>query len=457
MKKKIVVVDNVKYLMVFNETTKVWDMKGIATDADIQEVEGAKGVADQIAEGVKAGVAKFKQETEEKIAGQAKTITELTEKVAKIEKMEIPGLAAKVALGDEMFMGYNLKYQGMGIREKILGRKELFPTLSDEAKMRGLSKWAIQVAKALASRDFNNKELKDLSTNVEGTSDLGGYIVPPEYAPELLRLAREMSVLMKEVTVVSMGSNKLLFPKEDQLVSAYVVDEAGTGTPSQPKFGQMVLEAVKIMALTAPISLELIADAQFDLASLLLEQIMYAFARKGDDLILNGDGAQTPKFVGLLPSITSHVLTLAVGKVQFSDFTADDLSALQDYLTADDDSKAKYVLNKKLMHYVRTLKDSVGNYIFAKPGDASMPATVWGSPIVKSPDMPKDDTASKKFLLYGNLKEYYFGVRQGQISLDVDATTGFANGTVRFRSHVRYAGNVARENAFAVIKTGAAQ
>lgn len=455
MKKKIVVVDNVKYLMIFNETTKAWDMKGIATDADIQEVEGAKGVADQIAEGVKAGVAKFKEETEEKIAGQAKTITELTEKVAKIEKMEIPGLAAKVALGDEMFMGYNLKYQGMGIREKILGRKELFPTLSDEAKMRGLSKWAIQVAKALVRKDFNNPELKDLSVNVEGTSDLGGYIVPPEYAPELLRLAREMSVLMKEVTVISMGSNKLFFPKEDQLVSAYVVDEAGAGTESQPKFAQMTLEAVKIMALTAPISLELIADSQFDLASLLLEQIMYAFARKADDLILNGDGAQTPKFVGLLPSITTNVLTLGAGKVKLSDFSADDLSMLQDYLTADDDAQAKYVFNKKLMHYIRTLKDSVGNYIFAKPGDASMPASVWGSPIVKSPDMPKTDTAAKKFLLYGNLKEYYFGVRQGQMSLDVDMATGFANGTIRFRSFVRYAGNVARENAFAVIKTAA--
>lgn len=456
MKKKIIEIDGVKYLAVYNETTKAWDMKGVATDEDIKEVEGAKGVAEQIAEGVKAGVAKFKQETDEKIATQSKTITELTEKVAKIEKMEIPGIASKVALGDEMFMGYNLKYQGMEIREKILGRKELFPTLSDEAKMRGLSKWAIQVAKALVNKDFNNKEIKDLSTNVEGTADLGGYLVPPEYAPELLKLAREMAVLMKEVTVVSMGSNKQLYPKETQLVSAYVVDEAGAGTPSQAKFGQMVLEAVKIMALTAPISLELIGDSDFDLASLLLEQIMYAFARKADDLILNGDGAQTPKFVGLLPSITTNVLTLDTGKVKLSDFTADDLSALQDYLTANDDALAKYVFNKKLMHYIRTLKDAEGNYIFAKPGDASIPASIWGSPFIKSPDMPNTNTAAKKFLLYGNLKEYYFGVRQGQLSIDLDPFTGFANGTVRFRSYVRYAGNVARENAFAVIKTAAA-
>lgn len=454
MKKKIIEIDGVKYLAVFNETTKAWDMKGPATDTDIQEVEGAKGVSEQITEGVKAGVAKFKQETDEKIAKQEKIIADLTEKVKKIENTPIPGVAAKVAHQDEDYKGYNLKHQGEAIRKLVAGREAEFPTLSDETKLRELCKFFLGASHHLARKDFNNSEFKASSS--EGTDSLGGYLVPSEFQWELVKLAREKASLMNMTTIFQMKGKELSLPAEASMVDVYLADEDAAGTESQGTYDEVKLTAVKLIGLTKPITNELMEDSAIDFASILINQFMYAFGMKIEDFILNGDGTGTPLFKGILPNITTNIVTMATGKTAFTDITADYLSQMIDKLTSDDVANAVFVLNRTLNHTIRTLKDTNGAYLYARPGDRNLPKTIWDYPLINSSKAPSTSAAATKFALLGDMKQYFVGIRKGMMALDVDPYTGFANDRIRFRTTMRVAGTPARQTAFAALKTATA-
>lgn len=444
MNRKIVKIDGKNHLLILNEETNVWEDKGITDELSPEEQEAK--FREQVKQGIEEGLKEFKEKNNKKIS-------ELEEKIKKFENMPVASVASKVALGDEIFQGYNLKEQGERIRAKIKGREHLFPTLSDEKKLRELCKFFISATKALASKDYHNPDLKG-NTNIEGNAADGGYLVPEEFQWELIKLARERSYLMSKVRNIQMSSNILKLPKEGDLVDVYLVDEATTITESKPTFNQVKLEAVKLAGLTKPISNELLSDTAVDISSILIEQFMYAFARKIEDFIINGDGQQTPKFIGIMPNVSSHVVTMASGKTNFTDVTADHLSAMIDELTDDDAENADFIFHRKLTTTFRTLKTTTGAYIWAQP-TGKTPPTIWDYPIIKSSKMPITSAVSTKFLLFGNLLNYYLGIRKASMALDIDPYNGFANDTVRFRSTIRVAGNIAREDAFSVLKTAA--
>lgn len=452
MKKKIMEIDGQKHLFVQNEKGS-WEDKGIATEKDLQELEPSD-ISEQIKIGVEAGIQKFKKETEEKVSAQDKTIVDLTEKVKKIENTPIPSIASKIIHRDEFYKKYNLKYQGEIIRRLVAGRESEFPTLTDETKLRELCKFFLGATHCLARKDFNNAEFVKADSS-EGTDNLGGYLVPDEFQWELIKLAREKAMLMQKVSIFQMGSKELSLPAEAGMVDVFLTGEDADATESQSTFGQVKLQAIKLMGLTKPITNELVNDSSIDFASILINQFMYAFGLKIEDFILNGDGQQTPKFIGLLPSITTNVVDMAATKTKFTDINADYLSQMIDLLADDDAANAFFVFNRKLNHNIRTLKDSQGNYIYAKPGIVGQPKTVWDYPIINSSKAPGTTAVSTKFTVLGDFKQYFVGVRKGEMSLDVDPYTGFKNDTVRFRTSMRVAGNVARQTAFSVLKTAA--
>lgn len=454
MKKKISVIDGKKHLMVQNEAGE-WIDKGLASDEDIEELEGnVEDITKQVKGVVSEALKEHKKGIDASIETVSQQVADISEKVTAIEKLPFGGAQQK-SFGSEVYKGYELAYQGARIREKIAGRKSLYPVLSDESNFREMCKWFIDASKALARKDFHNEALSK-APNIEGDNEFGGYTVPIEYQWELIQLARESSVIMQLARLIQMSSNKLLLPKEQQLVTVTPVAEAGTITASQPKWAQVVLEAVKFAGLTEPISNELLSDSAFDISSLLIEQFMYAFSMAIEDAALNGVTG-FPQFVGLLASINTNIISLDAGKTKYTDVDANTFSEMIDLLSDKDRESAIYVFNKRLNHTVRTLKDTTGNYIYAKPGEVGQPNTIWGYDMKNSPKMPFNSAAvaNSKFAIFGNFSNYLIGIRKGQFTLDVDPFTGFANDTVRFRCVMRVAGNVAREDAFSAAKTAA--
>jgi HK97 family phage major capsid protein len=131
----------------------------------------------------------------------------------------------------------------------------------------------------------NSLELKDLA---EGTGSAGGYLVPEQYASEILRIDLENSVIRQAgARVIPVTSNIIKFPAFNMAsnasgslfggASAYWGTENATLTESQPTFKQVKLELNKLYAYTEDPN-ELESDSIVSMGGLLTQMFGEALA-----------------------------------------------------------------------------------------------------------------------------------------------------------------------------------
>jgi HK97 family phage major capsid protein len=237
-------------------------------------------------------------------------------------------------------------------------------------------------------------------------------------------------------------------PTELTRVSVNWPSEAAAPTESNSTFGQVELTAKKLAGLTDGISRELLSDSAIDIVGLLTEQFMYAIGLELDNQVLNGTG-----------SPCSGVLTAAAGNsvvmsgANFSSIGADDLSEMIYNLAEEDAAMAKFVYNRLVQHYIRTLKDDNNQYIWQKPGEGRT-GTIWELPYFQSSKAPGTSATSTAFVALGNWKKFFIGRRVGQMSLEMDPYSEFAKDLVRFKMVTRWGMAMARASAFCRLVTG---
>lgn len=149
----------------------------------------------------------------------------------------------------------------------------------------------------------------------------GGYLVPPDYASELLKFAESASVIYPAVRHTPVSGNRLIenYLKQDTRgdttsslrgrsgVLAYWKGEAEQYTASSMKFGQIDTSLVKLTGLTYATD-EMLEDLPA-LGSMIADGFRDEFAFKFDDAILNGTGTGMPK--GVLASSNAALVTVA--------------------------------------------------------------------------------------------------------------------------------------------------
>lgn len=153
----------------------------------------------------------------------------------------------------------------------------------------------------------------EAASMVEGIGADGGYLVPPEYAAQLLDYALESEIVRPRARIEPMGSNTRTvagFNTANHQSSiggftAQWVGEGGTMTKQKAAVRSITLKARKLCIL-AEVSDELIADAvggNFD--SVISPLLVQAISWHLDDAYLTGDGAQGPLGVINNPSAIS--------------------------------------------------------------------------------------------------------------------------------------------------------
>jgi len=208
------------------------------------------------------------------------------------------------------------------------------------------------------------------------------------------------------------------------------------------------LTAKKLASLTSGISSELLQDSIFDIVGWLTEQFMYTQGLELDNQALNGTGSPLS---GVLTAACGYSVSLATGSTNFSAISGDKLSEMIYKLSEADAANAKFVFNRLIMHYIRTLKDTTGQYIWQKPGDGR-PGTIWETPYIQSVKGPGTTGATTAFVALGNWKYFYVGQRMG-MTIAVDPYTDFNKDQVRFRAIRRVALAIARSTAFVRLLT----
>lgn len=399
------------------------------------------------------GFAGVKTLVEEKVGGINEQVKTLSERIEKIEKSPIlvaPNLNFKF---EKMHKGYNLEHQG-GALEDIVARSanpKRFKTFGNAEKMFGFKKWMIDVSKALRGDMKTAMELK--AAMQEGSDSVGGYLVPDEYQWDLIELAKEVSFLLNEATVLTMGSDTLSMPAELTKVSMNWIAELSSITASDPTFAQVKLTAKKLAGLTTAMSNEVLADSNIDIVSLLTKQFSYATGIELDNQALNGTGSPCS---GVLTAKAGYSVVLPTGSTSFSAVSFGDVRSMVRKLASVDAAAAKFVYSKDVQYYLETIKDTTGRALYREPA-ADRPAALYGRPIIEASNAPLEaaSSTSTAFAVLGNWKAFYVGRRRGEMTIDVDPYSSFATDATRFRMVTRWALEVARTAAFCRLITAA--
>jgi HK97 family phage major capsid protein len=166
----------------------------------------------------------------------------------------------------------------------------------------------------------------------EGSGVTGGYIVPPAFSQNLLRIAVEEAIVRQYATVMPMTTRTLTIPTLDvttaqaagtppQLggIFAQWQPEASTIGESEPTFRQMELTAWDLVMLCVA-SNQLLADNGVALDALLTQLFKQALAWFSDYAFLQGRGAGNSMPLGVLNSpATLQVTRAAASSVRFAD------------------------------------------------------------------------------------------------------------------------------------------
>jgi len=283
----------------------------------------------------------------------------------------------------------------------------------------------------------------------EGTDANGGYLVPEEFATEIVRLAQNSSFALQACRVMNMGSDTLRVPTELTRGSATWVAESTEKTASEPTFGQATLTAKKLINL-AVASNELIADSDFDIASLLAEQFAYTQAQELDNQLFNGTGSPVS---GVLTAAAGYSVILSAG-ASMSTVTAVDLSSAIQKIEEGYLGGARFFFGRLAMHYIRTLKDTANRPIYAEIG-GTVPRSIYEYPVNVTENIANTDGASVALGVFGNFDKMLLGRRAGAMMIEADPYTRFAYADTRFRMVSRWAFAYGKNTAFVRILASA--
>jgi HK97 family phage major capsid protein len=132
----------------------------------------------------------------------------------------------------------------------------------------------------------------------EGTGADGGFLVPPQYAAEIMSVIESNESLLARVRQIPVSGNSLIMPASEETahgtngVQAYWDSEAATMTATKPVFQNREIKLNRLTALV-PVTEESLEDAPAlgTWTSMLAGEKM---AFKVSDAILNGSGVGVP-------------------------------------------------------------------------------------------------------------------------------------------------------------------
>jgi len=293
----------------------------------------------------------------------------------------------------------------------------------------------------------------------EGIDTAGGFIVPEQYLPDLIRLIRQRTVIEQISRHTAMNRDVMKIPSQTGGSTAYWPDENQTITDTDQVFGQVTLNAKKIAALTKA-STELVEDALVvpEIATVIMEDLSSAIAVELDRVFINGDTGAGDPFDGL--AFQPGIGTLPAGgvdgdKLTFDKF-ADAIQVLQEAnLYPETRTDVYWLMNPRDLAYARKIKDDNGQYIWQPAVSNDIPATIMGIPYKVTNQIPRNLTKGTStdcsYILLTCANEVLIGDRrQYKVEKSTEAGTAFEQDQVWFKVTARKA--IALRYPVAIVK-----
>ena len=276
-------------------------------------------------------------------------------------------------------------------------------------------------------------------------NEKGGYMVPEVMESAIIRLVEERGVFRRNSFVYPMGADSVTIPRRSGGFTVYYPGEGKTLTASDLTLNQIKLAAKKAAILTA-ITSELDENAVATLASLITEEIAYAFAAAEDNEGFNGDGTSTyGGTVGLANALQAGAIQDAasgnttVALLDLQDFR----SAIGKMLVLPGMTPVWYMHSTVYHNGAARLMDAAGGNTQADIAGGTMPMLL-GYPVQFVQAMPSDsEISSGEICAYiGDLRmASTFGTRRG-VTIGTDSSVYFTSDQLAIRATQRYDINV---------------
>ena len=338
----------------------------------------------------------------------------LAEDVAKIEKIEADIRSAEEAIG-----------VAKRNEERMTAAANAAQSFVPKSESRSDSDVLRQIANGeLRSFEFEKRTL----TPSDNT-------VPKSFFDEVFSVARLVGPMLDVSQVISTTSGEsLTIPTLTAYSTATIKGAASAIDASDPVFSSITLGAYKYSFLV-PVANELLADAGFDISSLIAEQAGNAIGYAVNEGLTNGTGTVQP--TGIV-TVAGSGITGGTGVA--GAFTADNLIDLAYSL----DGAARrlpgvgFMANSQSVGAIRKLKDTAGNYLYQV--GIGQPDTFAGFAISENPAMASTGTAAKS-VLFGHLPSYKVRMAGG-LQVAQSADYAFNQDVTTFRVTMRVDGNL---------------
>ena len=246
----------------------------------------------------------------------------------------------------------------------------------------------------------------------EMTTTSTGSIIPSEFSADIIHDTVALSGVLNMVSIVnSKGTYKQIVADSANKISAGWTDEIAEITASDAKFKTIEIGHHKLTALSK-LSLELINQNEFDIASEVMYQTERDFALKGEEAIIKGDGSGKP--YGLVTSGTAYTLASNTA------ITADEIVKIYHSLKAPFQQNAVWIMSNDTLCAVRLLTDGSGRYIFHQNENltSGFAGFILGKPVLVSDAMDNIGSSAKP-ILFGDFGRAYKANINPDVSMQV--------------------------------------
>jgi len=297
-------------------------------------------------------------------------------------------------------------------------------------------------------------------------SDVGGFLVPPDFRAEVLRAEAGIAVFRQAgARVVPTSSSRLVFPTitgDNNVYSSgvsgawkpegYVTGGTVPPTQSKPNTGQEQIPVHGWQPNVIEVTQELMMDSAAPLDSILAELLGETKALDEDGAFIGGDGVGKPE--GILNAGLSSVVSGGASSLTYTGL----LNVLMG-LPVQYRQRSSWIFNSATLASILALQTSAGFLIFPPNGLGNMPdgtpkgavGMMLGRPAFCSEFMP-DIAASAYPIAIGDFSRYIIAERT---DLRIQRLTERYAPNIGILATARLGGQLTRTNAFRLQKVSA--
>lgn len=263
----------------------------------------------------------------------------------------------------------------------------------------------------LTAEERHTLETRGTSTQIAGTTTLGGYTVPTDLQNQIFEAMKDYSGIMQAATIFNTDSgNPINWPFTDQTAAkAVLIAESGAFTVQDTTFSQVAMSAYKFGDLVK-ISSELLQDSAFDLPGFFSRRMATGFGRALNDYATTGTGSSQPQ--GIVTGATLGKTTASATAITFGEVI--DLKHSVDPAYRNGPNTG-FMFNDVVLAYLKKL--SVGSSdarpLWQPSFVVGQPDTVDGSRYWINQSMDSTINTASKIMLYGDFSKFLIRVSRG--------------------------------------------